>query len=195
MDVQGFSHQSRSKLEQCHAKLPDKPIFLSECCSCNTMRDEDEGCETTHDNPHKACTQAYAALASFSLPTPHSPLPTPHSSLPTPHSSPSAPLPTSHASPLALQGEDPRLVRDQLRLRPTDGLLRPRGGACLLLVGHDDGRAAAGRGQDGAAGLAHPHPRREGQRPVSGRGQCAAGRAAAVVVWHFGSSLCTPCGQ
>ena len=57
MDVQGFSHQSRSKLEQCHAKLPDKPIFLSECCSCNTMRDEDEGCETTHDNPHKACTQ------------------------------------------------------------------------------------------------------------------------------------------
>jgi hypothetical protein len=57
-DVQGFSHQSRTKLEQCHAKLPQKPIFLSECCSCNTMRDEDEGCETTHDNPHKACTQA-----------------------------------------------------------------------------------------------------------------------------------------
>ena len=101
MDVQGFSHQSRSKLEQCHAKLPDKPIFLSECCSCNTMRDEDEGCETTHDNPHKACTQAYAALASFSLPTPHSPLPTPHSSLLTPHSSlltPHSPLPTPHSS-------------------------------------------------------------------------------------------------
>ena len=57
IDVQGFSHQSRAKLKQCHAKLPHKPIFLSECCSCNTMRDEDEGCETTHDNPHKACTQ------------------------------------------------------------------------------------------------------------------------------------------
>jgi hypothetical protein len=57
IDVQGFSHQSRTKLEQCHAKLPNKPIFMSECCSCNTMRDEDEGCETTRDNPHNACTQ------------------------------------------------------------------------------------------------------------------------------------------
>merc|ERR1719231_1355003 len=30
---------------------------MSECCSCNTMRDEDVGCETLHDNPHKICTQ------------------------------------------------------------------------------------------------------------------------------------------
>jgi len=52
IDVQGFSHQSREKLEACHAKLPNKPIFLSECCSCNTMRDEDEGRETVYDNPH-----------------------------------------------------------------------------------------------------------------------------------------------
>ena len=57
IDVQGFSHQSRTKLEQCHAKLPLKPIFMSECCSCNTMRDEDEGCETVLDNPHNLCTQ------------------------------------------------------------------------------------------------------------------------------------------
>ena len=57
IDVQGFSHQSRAKLEQCHAKLPLKPIFMSECCSCNTMRDEDEGCETVLDNPHNLCTQ------------------------------------------------------------------------------------------------------------------------------------------
>jgi beta-galactosidase/beta-glucuronidase len=57
IDVQGFSHQSREKLDACHAKLPTKPIYMSECCSCNTMRDEDEGCETLHDNPHKACTQ------------------------------------------------------------------------------------------------------------------------------------------
>ena len=57
IDVQGFSHQSRAKLEQCHAKLPRKPIFMSECCSCNTMRDEDEGCETAADNPHHLCTQ------------------------------------------------------------------------------------------------------------------------------------------
>jgi hypothetical protein len=52
IDVQGFSHQSRDKLEACHAALPHKPIFMSECCSCNTMRDEDEGRETLHDNPH-----------------------------------------------------------------------------------------------------------------------------------------------
>ena len=57
IDVQGFSHQSREKLDACHAKLPNKPIYMSECCSCNTMRDEDEGCETLHDNPHKVCTQ------------------------------------------------------------------------------------------------------------------------------------------
>jgi hypothetical protein len=57
IDVQGFSHSPRNVLDSCHAKLPYKPIYLSECCSCNTMRDEDEGCETTTDNPHKICTQ------------------------------------------------------------------------------------------------------------------------------------------
>jgi len=57
IDVQGFSHQSRTKLEQCHARLPHKPIYMSECCSCNTMRDEDEGCETMSDNPHNSCIQ------------------------------------------------------------------------------------------------------------------------------------------
>ena len=82
MGVQGFSHQSRAKLEQCHARLPHKPIFLSECCSCNTMRDEDEGCETIHDNPHNACPQA--PPPPF-LPAPHSSLPAPHSSLLTTH--------------------------------------------------------------------------------------------------------------
>jgi hypothetical protein len=51
--MQGFSHQSRETLEKCHAAMPNKPIFMSECCSCNTMRDEDEGTETTYDNPHK----------------------------------------------------------------------------------------------------------------------------------------------
>jgi len=57
IDVQGFSHQSRSKLDNCHAKLPHKPIYMSECCSCNTMRDEDEGAETLHDNPHNKAIQ------------------------------------------------------------------------------------------------------------------------------------------
>ena len=57
IDVQGFSHQTRAKLDRCHHELPHKPIYMSECCSCNTMRDEDEGCETVHDNPHNACIQ------------------------------------------------------------------------------------------------------------------------------------------
>ena len=57
IDIQGFSHQSRQKLESCHEQLPKKPIFMSECCSCNTMRDEDVGCETLYDNPHNLCTQ------------------------------------------------------------------------------------------------------------------------------------------
>lgn len=57
IDVQGFSHESREQLDVCHAKLPNKPIFLSECCSCNTYRDEDEGCETLHDNPHRMCIE------------------------------------------------------------------------------------------------------------------------------------------
>ena len=51
IDVQGFSHQNRQKAQSCHQALPNKPIFMSECCSCNTMRDQDEGCETLRDNP------------------------------------------------------------------------------------------------------------------------------------------------
>ena len=57
VDVQGFSHQDREKLDECHAALPNKPVFMSECCSCNTMRQEDEGCETKRDNPHSECNQ------------------------------------------------------------------------------------------------------------------------------------------
>jgi hypothetical protein len=57
IDIQGFSHQHRDKLDDCHAQLPNKPILMSECCSCNTMRDQDEGCETAKDNPHYACNQ------------------------------------------------------------------------------------------------------------------------------------------
>ena len=53
IDVQGFSHQTRAKLDRCHERLPHKPVMGSECCSCNTMRDEDEGVETLYDNPHK----------------------------------------------------------------------------------------------------------------------------------------------
>lgn len=57
VDVQGFSHESRQQLDDCHKELPHKPIFMSECCSCNTMRSEDVGCETVYDNPHDMCTE------------------------------------------------------------------------------------------------------------------------------------------
>ena len=40
-DVQGFSHAPRGTLVQAHQQHPDKPLFLSECCSCPTMRGED----------------------------------------------------------------------------------------------------------------------------------------------------------
>jgi len=40
MDVQGFSHKSGSTFDNYHSINPDKPTFASECCSCQTMRDE-----------------------------------------------------------------------------------------------------------------------------------------------------------
>ena len=40
IEVQGFSHQNRQKAQSCHEQMPTKPIFMSECCSCNTMRDQ-----------------------------------------------------------------------------------------------------------------------------------------------------------
>ena len=42
IDVQGFSHQNRQAVDNCHRDMPTKPIFMSECCSCNTQRGEDE---------------------------------------------------------------------------------------------------------------------------------------------------------
>lgn len=41
IDVQGFSHRNRDAVDKCHAEEPTKPIWMSECCSCNTMRGED----------------------------------------------------------------------------------------------------------------------------------------------------------
>jgi hypothetical protein len=55
IDVQGFSHRDRQNLDNCHAEMPNKPIFMSECCSCNTMRDEDVGCESSDGSDE--CTQ------------------------------------------------------------------------------------------------------------------------------------------
>ena len=40
MDVQGFSHKSRQVFEKYHALHPTKPMFASECCSCESEREE-----------------------------------------------------------------------------------------------------------------------------------------------------------
>ena len=44
-------------MDDCHKAMPNKPIVMSECCSCNTMRGADVGCETTRDNPKSTCDQ------------------------------------------------------------------------------------------------------------------------------------------
>lgn len=41
IDVQGFSHQSRTAFEDFHETFPAKPIGATECCSCENQRDED----------------------------------------------------------------------------------------------------------------------------------------------------------
>lgn len=48
IDIQGFSHTSsgaNNAAIQFHKQNATKPTFGSECCSCNTMRDEDIGAE------------------------------------------------------------------------------------------------------------------------------------------------------
>lgn len=41
IDVQGFSHRGRDQFMHAHHDMPRKPLYASECCSCNTMRGED----------------------------------------------------------------------------------------------------------------------------------------------------------
>merc|ERR1719272_2408395 len=43
MDVQGFSHKSGQTFDTYHKNFSSKPTFASECCSCMSMRDENEG--------------------------------------------------------------------------------------------------------------------------------------------------------
>lgn len=47
-DVQGFSHAGRSTLATYHETYPNKPLFLSECCSCNTQRGENWATESVN---------------------------------------------------------------------------------------------------------------------------------------------------
>lgn len=58
IDIQGFSHTSagaNNAAIQFHKQNSTKPTFGSECCSCNTMRDEDVGCESS--NGRSLCVQ------------------------------------------------------------------------------------------------------------------------------------------
>ena len=57
IDVQGFSHQGRDKVDACHAAMPAKPIFMSECCSWNTMRGEDYDADGIQKSFNGGCQQ------------------------------------------------------------------------------------------------------------------------------------------
>ena len=52
-DVEGFSHSGRRGIDQFRARFPNKPLFESECCSCNTQRGENTckgaGCDGSTD--------------------------------------------------------------------------------------------------------------------------------------------------
>jgi hypothetical protein len=39
IDVQGFSHSTRSVVDSYHKSYPTKPLYMSECCSCTSDRD------------------------------------------------------------------------------------------------------------------------------------------------------------
>jgi hypothetical protein len=43
------------KCSDARSRYATKPIFGSECCSCNTFRDEDVGCESS--NGQALCVQ------------------------------------------------------------------------------------------------------------------------------------------
>ena len=66
IDIQGFSHTSaglNNAAIQFHKQNATKPTFGSECCSCNTMRDEDTGCKSS--DGHSLCVQkSFAADCS-----------------------------------------------------------------------------------------------------------------------------------
>jgi hypothetical protein len=57
IDVQGFSHRPRSQFDAAHAAMPTKPMFASECCSCNTMRGEDRRNGNTQPSFNGDCQQ------------------------------------------------------------------------------------------------------------------------------------------
>ena len=56
IDIMGMSHASSSSVFAFHEREPQKPLMMSECCSCETQRGEDE------DMPHNKSLVYYSNL-------------------------------------------------------------------------------------------------------------------------------------
>ena len=55
LDVMGMSHASSSSVRAFHEMEPDKPLAMTECCSCQNQRGEDS------DQPHNKTTVHYTS--------------------------------------------------------------------------------------------------------------------------------------
>ena len=47
LDVMGMSHSRSEAVALFHEMEPDKPLAMTECCSCENQRGEDLGCRIT----------------------------------------------------------------------------------------------------------------------------------------------------
>ena len=56
LDVMGFSHDSYETIYAFHKAEPGKPLVMTECCSCETQRGEDD------DLPRNASEVYYSSL-------------------------------------------------------------------------------------------------------------------------------------
>lgn len=57
IDVQGFSHRSRDTVEAFRSQDPGKPTYMSECCSCQTNRDENQQMANVFPSFNADCLQ------------------------------------------------------------------------------------------------------------------------------------------
>jgi hypothetical protein len=51
LDVQGISHPNRAEIDRIRALKPQRPLIVSECCSCQSERGEDQGTATSGGYP------------------------------------------------------------------------------------------------------------------------------------------------
>ena len=56
LDIMGMSHASSESVSVFHEREPSRPLMMSECCSCETQRGEDE------DMPRNKSTVYYSNL-------------------------------------------------------------------------------------------------------------------------------------